>query len=161
MSDLLNVADQVKTGARRLQWILQLADALERVGSLEQAERETTQRLNAARDELANLESGLSQARTRAPQIIAEAEARAREIEATALAQAQEVDAAAAARAMRADADHKARMQVLHAEEQTVADATRQARSTLERVRAEIKAEEGKLEAVRAAVQEKLASFMR
>jgi len=52
MSDLLHIADKVRAGVKQLEWVKQLADALERVGSLEQAEAETKERLDIMREEV-------------------------------------------------------------------------------------------------------------
>jgi predicted nucleic acid-binding Zn-ribbon protein len=47
MSELLNAVDQIKSWANKQRAIVVLADQLERIGSLEQAEAETQQRLKA------------------------------------------------------------------------------------------------------------------
>ena len=62
MSELINVADQVRAGAKRLEWVLQLADALERVGSLEQAEKEAKKATEKAKKDLEKAKSDLAKA---------------------------------------------------------------------------------------------------
>ena len=59
MNELLNVVDQVKAGAEKLEWVTNLAEALERIGSIEQAEREANFRLKARREEEATLNEEL------------------------------------------------------------------------------------------------------
>jgi chromosome segregation ATPase len=72
---LIDTAKKVKAGAKRLDWISDLAEALESVGSIEQAEKEgrsalkrTQEELSAAKDELDSLRSkiGDSEASIRA-----------------------------------------------------------------------------------------------
>ena len=50
MSDLLNAAKQARAGAKKLEWIIQLADALEQVGSIDQATYESNVRLAEIND---------------------------------------------------------------------------------------------------------------
>ena len=103
MSDLINVADQVKAWAKRNEAIAQLAEALERVGSIEQAESEAQQRLETLRSEIAAVDGrreaaldALNEAEIAARDTLANAQAQAaklkRQGEADAAAKLQEAD---------------------------------------------------------------------
>lgn len=103
MSDLINVADQVKAGAKRLEWVTNLANALEQVGSLEQAEQEAKVRLEdvqgkseEAGKELEALQSAMKEAteqlnlrRAEAKRAVSDAQSRANQIIDSADAQAK------------------------------------------------------------------------
>lgn len=52
MSEKINVAEQVKAGAKRLEWLVRLADELEKTGSLEQAQAETERAIDVAKGQL-------------------------------------------------------------------------------------------------------------
>jgi ParB-like chromosome segregation protein Spo0J len=84
MSNYLNVADQVKAGAKKLEWIVKLAEALQQVGSLEQAEQETQKRVKELGETEAQLKASLieknlavTEAAERASQIKKSAEEKA------------------------------------------------------------------------------------
>jgi hypothetical protein len=105
MSNYLNVADQVKAGAKKLEWIVKLAEALQQVGSLEQAEQETQKRVKELGETEAQLKASLieknlavTEAAERASQIKKSAEEKA-----AAILLKAESDAAA----IRAKADAK------------------------------------------------------
>ena len=102
MSNLNSALDQLRTWAERNKAILELATALEGVGSVEQLAKEAKAKLAAVNAELAHASAELVGQR----ELVAEAVKRAEAIEAEAAAEAAKTksDAAAEAKAARAAA---------------------------------------------------------
>src|SRR5262245_50864407 len=116
--DLQNVADQVRAGVKKLQWLTNLGDALESIGSLEQAGREAQQRLDAVQRAEGEAKARLAEAEPRAQEMIARAEAKAAEAEAAARERMKTLEADAVALAKKRESAHEARIKELVEREQ-------------------------------------------
>ena len=84
MASIPEAVDSIKVLAARLEGIVQVAQVLERIGSLEQAEREAGDRLATARADatkaqarLAEIQQSVKDAEAQAPVILADARTRA------------------------------------------------------------------------------------
>lgn len=74
MKNLNDLAADIRTGARRLEWITQLAEALDRIGSLEQAAAEAERRKTSIDNYIADLQVASEAAQSQLKNIRAQAQ---------------------------------------------------------------------------------------
>jgi chromosome segregation ATPase len=160
MENLGNLADQVRAGARRLEWVIKLADTLEQLGSLENAAGESRSRLEAYQQGVAEAEQKLTEARTTAQEILSTAKTEATALVAEARTSAQRIEADAASKSANAAAEHSDRMTRFQGEEDGALAARDTARAQLDALRSEVEAEQAKLDAVRQTAKDKLSRLM-
>lgn len=119
----IELAEQIERGVAMLSWFAHGAHALRRIGSLEQAERETNEKLNKVREELRQAQGKLQDSLKAA----SEAEQRSQALEAKAKESLAEVGKIADG--IQANANQKAKEALVDAEARAaviVSDATKQ-----------------------------------
>lgn len=165
MNQFIEAADAIRTIVKRLEGFQLAANALEQIGSIDQAAKEAqaarakaVKEADKAKDELAAVEAAMVAAKERVALTLAEANVRASALTAQAAADADKIATAAAAAMAKAQAEHQASLAAFAAEVKAEVakhkDIAKKAKDKAEALEAEIAEKQGQLDSLNAMLAE-------